>query len=128
MLGPKPFLIANEYLQPGEPQQVRKNAVTALAALGDSESREVLAHNAVTESDPEVRQWVQSEIVKMPREASQQVLALVLRELEVPEKQRSAYLLLGELGNKALSFAFPPLPLSTRLRLAKTMRDSLYPN
>ena len=128
MPGPKPFLIANEYLQPGEPQQVRKNAVTALAALDDHESREILAHNAVTESDPEVRQRMQSEIVKMPREASQKVLALVLRELEVPEKQGTAYTLLGELRNKGLSFTFPPLPFSTRLRLAKTMRDYLYPN
>jgi HEAT repeat protein len=95
-------LIAKEYLSLAEPVQVRKNAVTALAALDDEESRALLAEMAVTDASPEVKQKARDEIVAMPEESSQQILQLVLRDLETEERQRTAYVLLGELSNKGL--------------------------
>jgi hypothetical protein len=127
MPGRNPFLIAKEYVQSGELPQVRKNALTALAALDGPESRALISEVALTESDPEVRERVQAEIASMPVEQARQVLKPALDDLNVPERCRRAYALLGELRNRGMSFDFPNLPVATRLRLAKSMRDHLYP-
>ncbi len=127
MPGRNPFLIVKDYLNPGEPVQVRKNAVTALATLDDEESRALLAEKAVTDESDEVKQKARDEIAAMPEGSSQQVLELVLRDLEDPQRQRTAYVLLGELRNKGLKFKFPAISFFSRIGLAKDMRDHLYP-
>jgi hypothetical protein len=127
MPGRNPFLIAKDYLNPNESVQVRKNAVTALAALDDEESRALLAEKAVTDESAEVKQKARDEIADMPVESSQQILKLVLRDLSVEDRQRTAYIMLGELRNKGLKFKFPSISLFARIGLAKDMRDHLYP-
>jgi hypothetical protein len=127
MPGRNPFLIAKDYLNPNESVQVRKNAVIALAALDDEESRALLAEKAVTDDSAEVQQKARDEIAAMPMESSQRILQLVLRDLPVEDRQRTAYIMLGELRNKGLRFKFPPISLMARIGLAKDMRDHLYP-
>jgi len=127
MPGRNPFLIVKEYVQPGEMPQVRKNALTALAALGDADSRALLAEVALSDADPDVREKAEVEIASMPSESARAAVKLLLDELRVPEQRRGAYALLGKLRNRGLSFEFPHLPITARMRLAKSMRDHLYP-
>jgi len=127
MPGRNPFLVAKEYLQTGELPQVRKNALTALAALDDEDSRTLLVDVALTESDLEVREKAVEEIASMPPESIRGVLKLVVNELKVPERARGAYALLGTLRNRGINFEFPRLPVAQRVRLAKSLRDYLSP-
>ena len=126
MPGRNPFLIAKEYLQANESPRCA-DALTALAALGDPQSRAVLAEAATTEDVAEVRSRAQAEIASMPADDAQEVLKLVLEGLSVPERQRGVYALLSELRNRGMSFDFPDLSLLTRLKLAKALRDYLNP-
>jgi hypothetical protein len=122
-----PFLIAKEYVQPGEPAQVRKNALTALAVLNNPSSLALLADVALADADTEVREQAEAEIALLMPESAAAALQPVLDDLKRRGRRRGAYALLGRLRNRGISFRFPGLPLWTRLRLAGSMRNQLYP-
>jgi hypothetical protein len=122
-----PFLIVKEYLQPSEPAQVRKNALTALAVLEDPDSLALLADVALVETDPEVRDKAEAEIVALPPQSAAAALQPALNDLTRPGREQNAYGLLGRLRNRGIHFKFPGLSLLTRLRLAGSMRNQLYP-
>jgi hypothetical protein len=122
-----PLLIVKEYLEPGEPPQVRKNALTALAALGGPESLAILVESALNDEDAQVRERAEAEIASLPASEVAQALQPVLDALKESNRQRDAYALLGRLRNRGVSFRFPGLGIWTRLRLAKWVRISAYP-
>jgi hypothetical protein len=122
-----PFLIVKEYVQPGEPAQVRKNALTALAVLQSPESLKLLSEVALAETDAEVREMAEAEIAELSPEAAAVALEPALNDLTRRGHERRAYGLLGRLRNRGIRFPFPGLPLMTRLRLAGSLRNQLYP-
>jgi hypothetical protein len=121
------FLIAKEYVQPGEAAQVRKNALTAMALLDDPDSRKVLTDVALGDADPGVRERAEAEIASLPPASAKEALGPVLEDLKAPGRQQNAYALLGRLRNRGMAFEFPSLPAAVRVRLAKSLRDYLYP-
>ena len=92
-----PVLIAKEYVQSTEPPAVRKNALTALAALDDPEGWAVLADSALTDPDETVRRLAEEELSRLPSPSARKAIEPVLAMLEVPKKGQRAYALLGRL-------------------------------
>jgi hypothetical protein len=122
-----PVLIARQYVQLTEPPSVRKNALTALAALDDPEGWAVLADTALTDPDESVRYQAEEELSRLPSQSARKAIEPVLAMLEVPQKGQQAYALLGRLRNRGMEFRLPPLNLFSRLKLAKALRNDLYP-
>jgi len=127
MPGRNPLLIAKEYTRDAEVPQVRKNAVTALAALDDPEAWKALMEIAVEDRDAEVRAHAEAKIASLPSESAGVALQAVLDRLRSTSQQPIAYALLGRLRNNGLPFKLPKLPALTRLALAKSLSDQLYP-
>jgi hypothetical protein len=122
-----PVLIAKEYVQASEPAQVRKNALTALAQLGDPDGWAVLTEVALTDLDVSVRDQAEEELSRMSPESAAQAMEPVLASLDVQSTRGNAYVLLGRLRNRGMTFRVPPKTFAVRLSLAKAMRDHLYP-
>ena len=119
----KPLLIIKEYLEPNEPPQVRKNALSALAALGDAESLTMLAQIALNEPEPQLRDRAEAEISSLAPSTGLQAIQPLLHELKGPE----TYALLGRLRNRGMTVRLPRMGIVKRLRLAKSLRNLLYP-
>src|SRR5437763_4284889 len=99
-----PLMIVKEYLQPNEPAQVRKNALTALAVLNVPESWAAITQVALDEPLADVRERAESEIVAVPPDLASQTMEPVIQDLSSPQRQRYAYALLGRLRNRGMSF------------------------
>jgi hypothetical protein len=121
------ILIAKEYVQPGESPQVRKNGLTALAILGGQDGWTVLIDAALTDTDTSVRDHAEDELGRLPPEDVGQAIGPLVASLSVRGKREAAYALLGRLRNRGVQFQLPPLPLTSRLSLAKAMQSRLHP-
>jgi hypothetical protein len=122
-----PTSIVKEYLEPTEPVQVRKNAVTALAALGDEESLALLVDSALNDGDAAVKERAEEEIAALSPAEGTKALQPILDGLKQKTRHPDAYALLGRLRSRGMSVHFPHLGMVTRLRLARLLRNKVYP-
>lgn len=123
-----PVLIAREYVQPGEPPQVRKNALSALATLGGTESWGVLTEVALVDTDPSVRERAETELSSLTPDSAARAIEPLFGDLDVDARKEAAYSLLGRLRNRGLSFTFPRRSLGSRLSLARKTARHLTPS
>jgi hypothetical protein len=126
LMSADPLPIVEEFLE-SETPQLRKNAVTALAALGTDASIERLIRATLDERDPGVRQRCEEEIRGLTGAAAGRALAQLGKALKDRRRRTAAYALLGELRNRGMAVPAPDLSLAERLWLAFSLRRQLYP-
>lgn len=125
-MGRDPYLIVKDYLE-SKDDQVRKNALTALAVLGDDASLHDLADRVLGDPDVSVRARAEEEIQQLAPESGGRAIATLQKELTGP-RQNAAYVILGRFRNRGLHVDIAKqLPLLTRLRLSNSLRNELYP-
>jgi len=121
-----PTSIVKEYLEPTEPVQVRKNALTALAALGDDGSMALVINSALSDGDAAVKERAEEEIASLSPVDAANALQPILDGLKQKARNLDAYALLGRLRSRGVSVPFPRLRMITRLRLARSLRNTVY--
>jgi HEAT repeats len=110
--------IAREYLRSSD-AQVKKNAATALAAIGSHDSIETLVRVALADGNPEVRARAEEEIRGLPPEGIAQAQAILEDLLSDGETARDSFALLGRLRLAGIISAVEKKRRSReRLRLA----------
>jgi len=119
-----PTGIICEYLNRAEPQ-VRKNALTALAAIGDQDSIERLITAALEDPAPEVRSHAEAEIAKFEGPVAESARDHLHRLLEDkdPKRRATTYALLGRLRVLGFPALRPALSWLKRWRLAASLRS-----
>ncbi len=119
-----PLAIIQEYQHSSDPQ-IRKNAATALAALGSEESVKRLVD--MTLADAEIRDHGIKELSNLEAGARRYVGPQVQTALQNPKHQRVAYLVLALLHGEGIEIELPKLSIKSRLRLFAGLSKLIYP-
>lgn len=119
--------IIEEFLRAAGPQQ-RKNALTALAVVGDEADVRMLAQSALSDDDAGVRAHALSEIASLGEEKAAAAVDVFERELLSGDraKQVRAYAVLGRLQSEGAYETKVRLTLRRRLLLAASLYRQLY--
>lgn len=123
----KAITVIEEFLR-SPAEQHRKNAVTALAALGDKESIERLTDIALTEQDAVSRNRAEQEILSLKGEQLDYAISLLEKATDNPANRRTANGILGRLNDKGQVINTPRRSPFTRLRLSLSLHNYLYPS
>jgi hypothetical protein len=117
-----------EFLRSGAPQ-IRRNALTALAVVGEDESTRLIARAAIEDEDPGVRRRAREESLSVGWKSLSVVREVFLEALASTEfqKQQRAYAMLGRLKSNGIRIPPRHLPWGSRMRLAGSMSSYLYP-
>src|SRR5262249_1914577 len=112
--------ITREYLRSPDPQ-IKKNAATALAAIGSRDSIENLIRLALTEPDPKVQTHAEEELSDLKGSRMGRAQAILESSLLDEELSRESFALLGRLRLKGALGPAEARRLSIRLRLAASL-------
>jgi WD40 repeat protein len=123
----KAITVIEEFLR-SPAEQHRKNAVTALAALGEKESIARLTDIALTEQDAVSRNRAEQEILSLKGEQLDYAIWLLEVATGNPAQRRIANGILGRLNDQGQVINPPRKSLLTRLRLAFSLHHYLYPS
>jgi hypothetical protein len=113
------YAVVSEFCESPE-AQLRRNAATALAALGSTSSVERLLEMAGKDGDAAVRAHALKELKKIidTPDGATTVTSVVRRLLANPERRSSAYAIAAQLRHEGIAGLFDALPFRARLRLA----------
>lgn len=116
-----PLDIVEEYLRSPDPQ-VRRNAVTALAAIESDESLRKLATASLDNADSETQQRAVDEILNLRPDVAARTVKYFEDALGDKKKAVLAYAMLGRLRTNGVSAAAAGEPLFRRLYLAARVK------
>jgi hypothetical protein len=115
--------IVEEYMRSAEPQ-LRRNAITALAAINSAESISGLVRVTLSDGDEPVVQHAVAELLKLKEESLARAVGELILALEKPLEQQRAYYILGMLYGAGVKVTLPKQRLSVRLRLDASQRSA----
>lgn len=122
-----PLSIVDEFLRSPD-VQVRKNALTALAVIGNDESISRLLDVALTDELKEVRTRAEEELLSLQDESLTCLTRLFRMVLADKERRRPAYALLGRLRGRGFTVPVPSLTMMQRLQLTAAITAFIYPS
>jgi hypothetical protein len=115
--------IVEEYIRSPEPR-LRRNAITALAAINSTESISGIVRVALSDHDVPVVQHAVAELLKLKEDALARALLELTIALANPREQQQAYYILGMLYGAGVKVTLPKQRLAVRLRLAASQTIS----
>ena len=115
------YLIVKEFLDaPSATEQVRKNALAALAVLDDPEALEDLVRIVLNDPAPAVRERAELEIRSLPPKKLSAVLDKLHERIRArKDDQYRAYAELGRLRSQGVRVGTPRVSLARRITLAR---------
>ena len=116
--------IINEYAN-SDRIQLRRNACSALAALGTEESLTNLANISLTDSDESVRKHSELEIAQLDPKAQNIALKAIRNLLEEDELTGKAYTMLARLSQRGVTVTVSDAPPWKRLATVWNSRKNL---
>lgn len=118
--------VVEEFLRSQDAQQ-RRNAVTALAVMGDEEAIAQLVKVAISDADDSVRARAEQELLALEGDALDRATKQIGLALDDPLKRQTAYGILGRFRSRGLVKAVPRMSILDRLKLAWGQSRYLYP-
>jgi hypothetical protein len=115
------FLLFTEFLRSPDPQ-VRRNALSALAAIQSEDSLGEVVRVALSDPDPQVRQRAEDELVSAAAQSQDALTKALWKELRPGKLSVAAYALIGRLRGRGVNLRLPGMSLLRKLKFAFALR------
>lgn len=122
-----PLEIIIEFLN-SETPQLRRNAMTALASLHDSEAVKYMVQTALTDKDESVRARAEDELANLDEQSLTMLSKDFITRLGDKSESLPAYALLGRLRSRGLQLKLESLNWLRTLYLEFSLFKYVYPN